>query len=109
MIINLTPHAVTILGEDGSVVAEFASAGVARAKQTDVPAGDVDGIPTVRSTFGAPEGLPEHAAGVFYVVSAITANAATAAGRTTTDLLVTSGPVRDGEGRIIGCRALARI
>lgn len=109
MIRNLTPHTVTIVDENGDVALELPSEGVARAAQTDVPAGEVDGIPVVRTTFGNPDGLPEAEEGVFLVVSVITANAARAAGRGTEDLLLTSNPVRDAEGRIVGCRALARV
>lgn len=109
MICNLTPHTVTIVDEGGNVLAEFASSGVARATQTDVPATPVEGIPCVVSTFGSPTGLPDPIEGVYLVVSAITASAARASGRTTEDLLLTSGPVRNAEGAIIGCRAFARV
>lgn len=112
-IVNLTPHAVSIVGEDGNVIATFEPAGViARAAQTDVPVGQVevaDGItvPIVSTSYGSPTDLPDPADGVYLVVSILTAQAAKAVGRSTSDLLVTSAPVRDEAGRIIGARQFA--
>ena len=108
MIINLTPHTESVFGEYG-LIAEYPSMGVARATQTDYPCGTLEGIPLVRSSFGVVDGLPEFVSGTWYVVSAITATAARTAGRTTVDLLLTSGPVRDADGRIVGCRAFALV
>ena len=104
---NLTPHAVTILQENGSVFRVFPSEGVARASQSQVYAGHLDGIELVRTSFGAPIGLPDPEQDTYYIVSLATANAARASGRQVDDLLLTSDPVRDSEGRIIGCRRLA--
>ena len=109
MIKNLTPHTVTVLDEDNNIVKEFASCGIARAKQTIVPAGMVDGVPLVTTTFGEPVDLPEREEGVFLIVSLATAKAAETYGRTTEDLLLTCSPVRDDAGRIIGCRSLATV
>ncbi len=112
---NLTPHTLDFLipfnGRD-IVVATLPSEGTARARQQDVPAGAivVNGfsIPVVKTEFGETEGLPEPEAGIGYVVSIITANAALAQGRNTSDLYVPSGLVRNDEGQVIGCKALAR-
>lgn len=111
-IVNLTPHAVNICDAEGNVLATFAPEGtIARAAQTDVPVGtlEVDGheLPLVRTEFGAPVDLPDPEEGVWLVVSIITANAAKAVGRPTGDLLITSNPVRDDAGRIIGARQFA--
>lgn len=104
---NLTPHAIFIVDEDGNAVTVFESEGIARAEQKDEPAGELNGIPLVKSTFGKPIDLPEPEKDEFLIVSLVTANAAKAAGRTTEDLLLTSGLVRDEQGRIIGCKAFA--
>lgn len=109
---NLTPHAVNICNAEGNVLATFAPEGtIARAQQTDVPTGTlvVNGneLPLVRTEFGAPVDLPEAKEGVYLVISFITANAAKSAGRSTEDLLITSNPVRDDAGRIIGARQFA--
>lgn len=106
MIINLTPHSINYIRNDGTVVT-LESAGIARAKQTNVPAGDIDGFAVVKTTFGDVVDLPDFNAGTYYVVSAITAAAAKAHGRTTADLLLTADAVRNDAGQIIGCKAFA--
>ena len=104
----MTPHGVNIIDDMGNIVKSFPAEGtVARAVATDSPVGEVDGIELVRTKFGKPTDLPEPESGTYYIVSLATAQAAMEDGRITTDLLLTSGPVRDGEGRIIGCRRFA--
>ena len=107
-IVNMPPHAV-VMYKDGQVAATFESDGVARARQSDEVVGSLLGFDTVRSVFGATEGLPDFAEGTFVIVSAITGNAAKASGRRTDDLLLTSGLVRDSEGKILGCTAFALV
>lgn len=46
---------------------------------------------------------------MYLIVSIITANAAKANGRRVDDLLITTDTVRDETGRIVGCKAFARI
>ena len=101
---NLTPHTVNVVDENGITVMELPSEGNARATQSAITVGIIEGVEIVRMAFGEPAGLPDPEKGVFLVVSRITAEAAKAFGRTTNDLLLTADPVRDGEGRIIGCR-----
>ena len=108
-VVNLTPHGVTVFDDDGVVIKTYPSEGVARARQTNVIVGCLEGAPVVKTEFGEVDGLPEPTEGTVFIVSIITANAAKTHGRTTDDLLVTSGPVRDDKGRVIGCRAFARI
>lgn len=105
---NLTPHELTLVAEDGSILRKISPSGtIARADQTDVVVGDIDGFPLVRSQFGDPIDLPDWEEGVFLFVSLATAKAAQAAGRRTDDLLLSSQQVRDENGRIIGCRGFA--
>lgn len=108
-IINLTPHTVNIVDETGKVTRSLPSQGIARAKQTAEVIGDIDGIELVSMKYGEPEDLPDPAEGQWYIVSIITANAAKAVGRDISDLLITADPVRDTDGRIIGCKRLALI
>ncbi len=108
-IVNLTPHKVKVVDDDNNVVATFPSSGVARAYQHDVLASEIDLIPVVKTEFGEVSGLPEPTEGAVFIVSRITVEAARAQGRSTDDLLVTSGAVRDDQGRIVGCRAFARL
>lgn len=98
MILNLTPHAITVM-VDGHEPITFPPDGrVARAAtfSRHVGAIDFDGvqIDVVSTEFGAPEGLPDPEHGVRLIVSAITAAAAKAAGRSVRDLLLVSDPVR---------------
>lgn len=62
-------------------------------------------MPVNSTTYGTPEGLPEPVYGRYYIVSALTAQAA--ADRK--DLLIVDSTVRDGEGRIVGCTAFGRV
>ena len=79
-IINLTPHAVNIVAEDGTVKAAFPSEGIARASQVAEHEGELEGIELVTMKFGA-----------------------------THDLVITADPVRDADGRIIGCKRFALV
>ena len=107
-IVNLTPHQVTII-KDGKVVATYPSEGIARAEQTDKKIGSVNGIPIYSTSFGAVTGLPRPTPYAFYIVSLATAQAAQRNGRATGDLLITSHPVRNEDGVIVGCEAFAQI
>lgn len=105
----MTPHAITLLDKENRVLAVLQSEGVARAasmrQQTgSIRIGDAD-IPVNATSFGAVSGLPEPMEGHAYVVSVLTAQAV--AGRD--DIYITDDAVRDDAGRIIGCRALARV
>ncbi len=108
-VVNLTPHEVKIVDGGNNVVAVFPSDGVARASQHDVLVDEINSIPVVKTEFGEVLGLPEPTEGTVFIVSRITVEAARAQGLSTDDLLVTSGAVRDDQGRIVGCRALARL
>lgn len=102
-IFNLTPHRINIVDEEGNVIKVFESEGVARAAQNDVQIGMLEGIPIIETTFGKPVDLPEYDQGTYYIVSALTAKAASLSGRNTQDLLLTGKTVRNSDGQIIGC------
>lgn len=108
-LINLTPHKITIIGNDGKTMCEIAPSGtIARAASVIVDSGTVDGIPVVRTSYGLVEGLPAPIDGTMYIVSSLTATAARRSGRTIEDLLIPGRMVRDEEGVILGCQALSR-
>lgn len=96
-----------LLNEANNPVLVLPSAGVARAASTRTCVGTVEAdgisIPVNATSFGEVVGLPDLQPGVGYIVSVLTAQAAK--GRD--DIFVTDDAVRDAEGRIIGCRALA--
>ena len=108
-IVNLTPHEVKIVDGGNNVVAVFPSDGVARVSQYDVLVDEINLIPVVKTEFGEVLDLPEPAEDTVFIVSRITVEVARARGLNTDDLLITSGAVRDDQGRIVGCRALARL
>lgn len=104
--INLTPHTVNIIAEDGSeLLAIYASGDLARVSAETVVAGNIDGITITSTRYGEVQGLPEPQEGVAYIVSALVAQRVH--GRE--DVFVPSESVRDSNGRIIGCRSLGRI
>jgi hypothetical protein len=106
LLVNLTPHPVTIIDERNAVVVEFPSRGLARAVQVKVSTDPVAGIPTSRMELTHVEALPEPAKGVLLIVSLITANAARELGRQCHDLLVPGPGIRNESGGVIGCREL---
>ena len=75
-ILNYTPHAIVVRLADGTDRAFPPSGVVARVKTTDVPLEAVDGIPTVRMTFGEVEGLLPEEEGTICIVSSLVAQAA---------------------------------
>ncbi len=116
--INLTPHAVTVLGDNNEVLNVIPPSGVvARCVEQIKPMGDVLGVPLFEKGFGAIEGLPEETSEAAYIVSAIVASAAAKAiadvdGWTKLSdyhLFIPNDLVRDDQGRILGCRSFAMI
>ena len=109
--VNLTPHRVSIYLQDGSVVVLEPAGPVPRVRQEEREVGLIEvgasTVPVIKQVYSSKiEDLPEPEQGVRYIVSALTAQAARGS---RDDLLVPARPVRDEQGRIIGCRALARI
>lgn len=109
LVINLTPHEI-VVRRSGSDAVIRPDGRVARVVANCQIVGDALGVPVVRTTWGAIEGLPDPEPGVIYLVSTAVAQAAAAAGRD--DVLAPdTGPesaVRDDAGRIIAVRRLQR-
>jgi hypothetical protein len=105
---NLTAHPVTIVGEGASIVLPACPSPPRITDQVvrDVPV-IVDGldIPVRDIVAGTVAGLPEPREGVLLVVPRIVA----AARPERADLVVPFDDIRDSSGRVIGCRALARL
>jgi hypothetical protein len=105
-IINLTPHAVSFIGDDGNIIRTIEPSGtLARLATRTVKLGEVDGIPVTGTEFGAVEGLPEPTPNTVFIVSSLVA------GRVPDreDVFIPNESVRDEKGRIVGCRSLGRI
>lgn len=108
-IVNLTPHAINFIGENGEIMLTVESSGVARAAQTRKTIGYAGmgdfKIPINHSKYGEVENLPDPQNGVIYIVSALTAQAVP----NRSDVFITDDAVRDESGRVIGCKAIAHI
>lgn len=93
-IVNKTPHIVRVQAKEGGEIVEFLPDETpARASQTNEYLGEIGGLPIFSVKYGQVEGLPPFEEGTYYIVSAILRDAASAAGRTTKDLLIPdSGP-----------------
>ena len=110
-IVNLTPHPLHLYlhlsKEDGEVITIAPTAPAARVSSVTEEVSKINGIPVTRTTFGAVEDLPDPEEGTIFVVSMLVQQAA----NHRSDLYrPDTGPqnvVRDGEGKIIGVRALA--
>jgi hypothetical protein len=104
--VNLTPHSITFVDDVGNTVLTVEPSGqIARCSVTREKIGDINGIPVNKSRFGKVENLPEPQEGTIFIVSALAAQAVPER----KDVYITDDAVRDEQGRIIGCRALAHI
>jgi hypothetical protein len=118
-IINLTPHAVRILADDGkTVLADVVPSGaIARVASTrneigcipisnDAPAilarVTTAAIPVYGTMYGEVTGLPLSQPGVIYVVSALVRQAV----RHRRDVMSPGELVRGADGQPIGCKGL---
>ena len=110
-IVNLTPHALNLMpeGPDGPTVTIPPSGQVARCAvdrvQVDTVAVDGIAVPVNQTRFGEVSDLPDPQPDSIFVVSALVAQAVP----DRQDVFITDDAVRDEQGRIIGCRALAHI
>ena len=105
ILINLTPHDITFISENGENRIIPPSGELARVAAKTVTVGYIDGIPVTTTEFGAVEGLPEPAANTIYIVSSLVAQRVPER----IDVYVPSESVRDENGRIIGCKSLGKI
>ena len=101
MIINLTPHALNIITGTGTVTVPPSGA-VARCATVSAPAGEHEGIPLARTTYGEVQGLPAPVAGTLFVVSALVR--AAVPGRA--DVASPGDLVRGADGQPVGCKGL---
>ena len=102
-ILNTTPHAVVVVNEKNETVCSFEKSNISVRLSVKTEQGEPLGnIPTTKTVFGEPEGLPDFQEGTFYIVSQLVKSALP----NRTDLLVPAEVVRDNNGAIIGCRSL---
>lgn len=103
-LLNMTPHALNVVCENNTITTIEPSGTVVRVSQNMELVTDINGIPVYRSQYGELEGLPEPQAHTRYILSAMAAAAAKAAGRD--DILSPGELIRDENGQPIGCRGL---
>src|SRR5690554_2132456 len=104
-LVNLTPHPVTFVADDGEKMLELpGNPNPPRAQESRNAHGEVNGIPVNKVAMGEVQGLPDPQPGIGYIVSRIVAEAARRS-----DLYIPDQTVRDEQGRIIGCKALAQV
>lgn len=113
-LVNLTPHDVTIVADDGSeqTLTYPRTGRVARAVEHRTRGhalADNMSVGTMTVRYDGVENLPDPVPGVGYVVSVLTAMAAQMTGRGVDDLYYPGGLVRDIAGRVIGCEALYQL
>ena len=99
--INLTAHEINIRTAKGKFVNIPASGIIARVASETKVVDTLDGIPITSMVFGDVYGLPNPEPDTYYIASLMVAKAA---GRS--DVLVPAETLRDGSGRICGCKSL---
>lgn len=115
MIVNLTPHALTLVAPSGEHHVIPPSGGVARVASTPGTLAAVDGLPVPVASptvFGEVTGLPAPVEGTFFIVSAMVGSAL--AGRGRTDVLMpgtgpNDGALRNEAGHIVGVTRLVAV
>lgn len=102
-IMNLTPHTIYVRDEEGNVTREYRpEATPARVRCETVATGEsIDGVPVTKTRYFDVQDLPEAQPDTYYIVSMLLAQACP----DRHDLLTVNETVRDGEGRIIGCKS----
>jgi len=106
-LVNLTPHALTVLPREGEAITIPTSGIVARvATARAVVECLPGGIEVFMTSFGEVTGLPEPREGFVFIVSGLVAGHPSLRGRT--DVLSPGELVRGPDGQPVGCRGLSR-
>ncbi|HDO19364.1 MAG TPA: hypothetical protein ENG74_01420 [Thermoplasmatales archaeon] len=104
-LVNLTPHEVTVIKEDGEEVSIPPSGEVARVYPRQEIIGEINDIPVVQTVFEDIEGLPDPEECTVYIVSTLVLQALQ--GERDDVVAPDTGPesaVRDKEGRIVAVK-----
>ena len=106
-VVNLTPHQVTVFDDHDEVVVTYPPSGeVARLESVFEEHGALnDGSPFGSLIYGALAGLPEPDGTRLFIVSLPVKLAAL----DREDVLAVACEVRDAQGRVVGCKALATV
>lgn len=106
-LINLTPHPFVLVDENNNTILELPPCDNPPRASEEREQIDIinDNIPVNTLVLGDVKNLPEPEENVSYIISRIVAEACP----DRIDLYIPDETVRDEEGRIIGCRALAQV
>lgn len=105
MIINLTPHEISIKRTDGTFLTLPKAELPARRAVKSIVVGYLDGIEIKTQEFGEVENLPESQKGVFLFVSLIVAQAYPER----RDLVTPGTAIRNPDGTQSGCIGLSQV
>ncbi len=112
-LVNLTPHEIYLMPEEGKILSIPSSGTVARCevRREKIGSLSVDGIdvPVNKTVFGQVENLPEPEEDIIYIVFSIVAQAVAQSAPDRTDVVIVDDAIRNEKGQIIEARALARI
>lgn len=103
IIVNLTPHPVSVRRADGTFLALPKCDNPARCSVTFQNVTTADGIPVKRQVFGAVQNLPAPQNDTLFLVSLVVAQAE----RHRSDLVSPGAAIRDANGVQIGCDGLS--
>jgi len=103
IIVNLTPHPVSVRRADGTFLSLPKCNNPARCVAVFQDVATVDGIAVKRQMFGAVQDLPDPQDGTLYLVSLVVAQAS----KHRSDLVSPGAAIRDANGVQIGCDGLS--
>lgn len=101
-IVNLTPHAVKVILDNGKEKVYLPTGNVARIKESRFRGSEIDGVPLNRKEFGEVEYLPAAAPHRVHIVSSQVVEYMRGM---RSDLVAPDDLVRDDKGFIIGCKS----
>lgn len=101
-LVNLTPHTINVIGQDGKKLDILPSGTVARCSQEEKVIGEINGFPVTQQRFGDVVDLPEPQDGTMFIVSRLVADASRRK-----DLLIPGPLMRNEEGVVIGCKGFS--
>ena len=105
-IVNLTPHPLNIVDEEGNVIlSRDGCQNPPRLQEERTHTGYLVGVPTFKVRLGKIENLPEPNGDTIFVVSRPVAEAS----RDRDDLFIPDQLVRDEKGSVIGAKGLAQL
>ena len=106
-IINLTPHAIDIVDDNGNPFVSIPASGqIARVSTQTVRTGEsFNGIPVSRTTHGEVENLPDRQENTIYIVSLAVALEVPER----EDVFIPNESIRNDKGQVSGCKSLGHV